>query len=232
MTDVIRWPKVLKPQSISIDLAHRNLRGSAAASGFTQVVSNSAGLWRVTYNDVPLYSTAQIRCWRAIDALSEGQLNPISIPLYDFPRSPSSDSDSGTNLYHWYNYQVPHSDESLYDDGTGHDSSYTNIQTSATVAVGATTIPVIKTAPLVTLEPGMHFSISDRLYRIKKITAQSSGAATLVVTPPVREFIYLSERLEFDCPRIRVRLTSDSAMKLPLDFNRQSFHSLDFVEDV
>lgn len=232
MTDVIMWPQILKPQTISVDPSHRNLRGTSAANSFTQVSSNSAGIWRVSFSDIPVYSTNHIRLWRAIDALAEGQLNVISLPLFDFARSPSSDSDGGRNLYLWYNYASSHSDGSFFDDYTGYESSYTNVATSATVAVGATTIPVIKTAPAVTLEPGMHFSISDRLYRIKKVTAQDATTATLVVFPPVREFIYLSERLEFDIPRIKVRLTSDTAMKLPLNFNRQSFPSLDFVEAV
>jgi len=228
----IQWPmKILKPQDISVDISHRSLRGPAAANGFTQVVSNSAGLWKVSYSSIPVYSTSMIKLWRALDTLIEGQLNVISLPVWDYPRSPSATDELGKNLRDFYALSATHSDSSYFSDGSGYLSTYTNVYTSATAAIGTVTLSVLKTVPA-TLEPGQRFSINDRLYQIQRITDQTDTSATFVVRPPLREFVNLGDQLEFDLPRVKVRLASDTAMALPLDFNRQSFPTLEFIEDL
>ena len=54
----------------------------------------------------------------------------------------------------------------------------------------------------------------------------------MTVRPPFREAFSIGDKLEFDLPRIKVKLASDTAMALPLNFNQQSFPQLDFVEDL
>ncbi len=233
MAEPIIWPwRLLQPQSISVDIAHRNLRSPSAANGFTQVVSNSAGLWSVSFSSIPAYSQSMIKCWRAIDTLAEGQLNPISIPVYDWPRSPSATDNYGRNLYDFYTKQVFHSDGSPFDDGTGYTSTYTNVVAASNGVIGGTTISVVKNTENVTLEPGQRFSINDRLYQIRTVTSQTDTLATMTVRPPFREAFSIGDPLEFDMPRLRVKLLSDTAMALPLNFNQQSFPSLDFIEDL
>src|SRR6478609_3489829 len=161
MADPIIWPgDLLKPQSLSVDIAHRNLRSPAAANGFTQTVSNSAGVWRVSFSDIPVYTANMIKCWRAIDTLAEGMLNPISVPVWDYPRSPASTDDYGRNLYNFYRSTVPHSDGSPFDDDSEYVSSWTNIHAALPSTIGSVSISVSKSAPLVTLEPGQRFSVN------------------------------------------------------------------------
>lgn len=231
MVDVIYWPgEILKPQNISVDIAHRNLKTPTAANGFTQVVSNSAGIWKVSFDSIPVYTKEMIKMWRAIDTLAEGQLNPISIPIWDIPRAPGSTDDYGTNLNSSLTSSVPHSDDAFFDDSTGYVSSYTNIYTITSALTGSVTLSLAKEAPSVTLEPGQRFSINDRLYQIKSITSQTDTTAVIVVRPPLREAVEADSRCEFDRPRVTVRLASDDAMFLPLNFNQQSFPTLDFIE--
>jgi len=233
MANPVIWPwEVLKPQSLSADISHRNLRSPSAANGFTQVVSNSAGIWRVSFSDIPVYNANMIKCWRALDMLFEGQLNSISLPVYDYPRSPSSIDDRGMNLTYFYKYASPNSDGSFFSDGSGYQSTYTNVVAASNGSVGGTTISVLKNAPLVTLEPGQRFSINDRLYQIRTITNQGATTATMTVRPPFREAFVIGDRLEFDLPRVRVKLTSDTSMYLPLNYNQHSFPTLDFIEDL
>jgi hypothetical protein len=230
---IVYWPeKLLKPQTISVDLAHRNLRSPSAASGFTQVVSNSAGIWKVSFSNIPVYSAQMIKCWRAIDTLIEGQLFPLSIPVFDHPRSPSSTDNYGRNLYNFYNSSTSHSDGTFFSDGSGYSSTWTRVFATTAGTVGATTISVLKSPPLATLEPGQRFSVNDRLYQIQKITAQTDTTATFTVRPPIREAFSIGTRLEFDNPRVRVKLLSDTAMNIPLNFNQQTFPTLDFIEDL
>ncbi len=233
MADPIFWPgNILKPQTVSVDLAHRNLRSPSAANGFTQVVSNSAGLWKVSYSDIPVYSASMIKLWRAIDTLSEGQLNPISIPAWDLPRSPGSTDDYGTNVRNIVANPVPHSDGAYFSDGSGYRSSYTNIYVALGAIAGSTTVSLSKSLPVVSLEPGQRFSINDRLYQIQRIVSQDNSTATITIRPPLRRAILSGERAEFDLPRVRVKLTTDTSMFLPLNFNQQSFPPLDFIEDL
>lgn len=233
MVAAIIWPeKLLKPQKVNIDIAHRNLRSPSAASGFTQTVTNSAGLWKITFGSIPVYTNNMIKAWRAIDALAEGQLNPISLPAYDFGRTPGSTDLYGRNVQSIVCGGVPFSDTSTFSDTSLFVSSYTNIMVATPATAGSTTVSMVKSKPYVAVEPGQMFSIDDRLYRIKRVQSQTDTTASVTITPPLREAIVESARCEFDKPRVRVKLLSDTAMSLPLDFNQQSFPDLDFIEDL
>jgi len=223
----IWWPEILRPQKIKIDLAHRSLRGPTAQSGYTQVVSNSAGLWTASYDSIPVYTSAMIRCWRALDSLIEGQLGIISIPAWDFPRSPNAIGELGLNIYS----NTPHDDDSFFDDDSGYQSSWTNVSVGTAASIGATTV-VLSKETASTLEPGHRFSINDRLYQIKSITSQDSTSATITIRPPLREAIVVGDRAEFDYPRVKVRLTDDKAMQLDLNYNGYATPTLSFYEAV
>lgn len=229
MADVI-WPwKVLKPQNLSIDLAPRNLRGQSATNSFTQVSSNSAGIWRGEFSVIPVYSASLIRLWRAIASNAEGQLNAIILPAYDLPRAPLP--NGVTESYLLSSGGVPHSDGTPFSDSSLYSSSYINIETIGTYLVGAVTLNVIKNLSG-DLEPGHRFSIGTNLYEIKLVTEQTSTTATIVITPPLRNDITTVSYLNFDKPVVRVRLASDNEMFLPLNFNKQSFPTIKFFEDV
>lgn len=223
----IWWPDILRPQKIKIDLAHRSLRGPTAQSGYTQVVSNSAGLWTASYDSIPVYTSAMIRCWRALDSLIEGQLGIISIPAWDFPRSPNAIGELGLNIYS----NTPHDDDSFFDDDSGYQSAWTNVSVGTAASIGATTV-VLSKETASTLEPGHRFSINDRLYQIKSITSQDSTSATITIRPPLREAIVVGDRAEFDYPRVKVRLTDDKAMQLDLNYNGYATPTLSFYEAV
>ena len=226
----IYWPTILRPQKIKIDLAHRSLRGPSAQSGFTQVISNSAGIWTGTYDSIPVYSSSMIRCWRALDTLIEGQLGVISLPAWDFPRSPSAMDELGSNIQSLG--PVPNSDGSFFNDYSGYAGTWTNVTVTSKANIGDTTITLTKNAPKVTLELGHRFSVNSRLYQIKSITAQNDSTATIVIRPPIREAVFSGDIAEFDYPRVLMRLTDDKAMNLDLNYNANCFPTLTFIEAV
>jgi hypothetical protein len=83
------------------------------------------------------------------------------------------------------------------------------------------------------IEPGQHFSIGERLYRVKSVTYSGAGAtATITIRPPLREAVPNGSRLEFDFPVCRMRLASDTEMDLSLDQRRLGAPSASFVEDL
>lgn len=227
------WPwSILKPQEISVDPSHRNLRSSSASNGFTQVNSNSTGIWLATFVNVPVYSPEMIRLWRYIDTYTEGQANPILIPIYDWDRNPS-----GLSNNHWYIYNsVPHSDNSFFTDSAGYKTLFVNVKTSSEALFSTVTISVNKIYSQ-TLKEGQRFSVSTNdfqgdLYQIKQILTQDDTTATFKVWPNIRNTIPANTRLNFDYPVLRVRLASDNEMKLNLKINKYSETTINFIEDV
>lgn len=229
MTAIV-WSNLLQPRNVSVDMAFRSLAGPTAVSGFSQVVASDAGIWRATFDGIPVYDQngrSLIKLWRAIAGLAEGRLNALVIPICEAGRRPVPDGAADSEI----DGSVPHSDDSYFSDGTGYVSRYTTVVTSAAAAVRGTTLSLIKTvAP--DLEPGHRFSIGERLYQIKSVTAQDETMATVKIWPPLREFVEAGAQLEFDRPVLRVRLATDSEMDLPLEYGRWSFPSVNFIEDL
>lgn len=80
-------------------------------------------------------------------------------------------------------------------------------------------------------EEGMHFSIGQRLYRIKQIVAQVGSVFELKVLPPVRDFISAGAVAEFASPVCRCRLMRDDGMNITHDLMRISRPTVIFCED-
>lgn len=226
----IVWPHLLQPRNTSVDPVYRSLSGPTAVSGFSQVVASDAGLWKATFDTIPVYDMngrSLTKLWRAIGGLAEGRLNSLLIPICEAGRRPVPAGSVDDDI----NVSVPHSDGTYFSDGSGYVTQYTEVVTTAGAAVRATTLVLAK--PAVTeLEPGQRFSIGERLYQIKSVTEQDDTSATVKIWPPLREFVGVGAQLEFDRPVLRVRLATDSEMDLPLEYGRWSFPSVNFLEDL
>lgn len=220
----IRWPwSVLPPRNLSVDIAPRSLAGPTSVSGKTQVVSSDAGLWTLALEQVPVVSDDAIKTFRAIATLLEGRLNLIVVPISRFyqPVYPNADA---LGLYD----AVPHSDGTTFSDGTGYVGGSIKVTAAHDAAIRATSLGVL-VAYGGDIQPGQHFSIDERLYRIRTFDPVS-GAMTF--RPPLREAVTTGTELNFDDPVVRCRLASDAEMNLPLDLGRWSFPDVKFIEDV
>ncbi|WP_026227238.1 hypothetical protein [Hoeflea sp. 108] len=227
----IIWPcSRLVPRNISVDPASRTMAGPASVSGFTQVVASDAGLWKATYEEIPVRDAQGIglvQLWRAIAVQAEGRLNPILICVHDIERKPFPIGLSDADL----KGEVPHSDDALFDDGAGYVSSVIDVSLLSDATIRSTMLNVIK-ALSGDLEPGHRFSIGERLYQVRSVVAQDAVTATIKIWPPLREAWHAGSRLEFDRPVLRVRLASDKEMDLPLELGRWSFPTVNFIEDL
>lgn len=223
MVDIF-WPmNTLEPQNVSIDLNPRSLSTKASTSGFTQVVASDAGLWKCSFEEIPVHTRNQVNCWRAIAAQAEGRLGNIIIP---FP-TPwlYQPSYNGT-----YFTKISHSDGTFFSDGSGYLSSDNVIKLKNALAVNATSATVtIEQAPS-EIEPGQHFSINDKLYRLKTVSYTTSAEADITFTPTLREAATAQTVLEFDRPTCTMRLINDKAMDLPLQIGRHSFPTINLIE--
>lgn len=221
----IRWPiGVLPPQNVAFDIASRSLSGPPAVSGAVQVVSSDAGIWKATFGGVLVRSRNAVLAFRGIANLLEGRLGSILVPLC---RGYQPVDPAHRTLYDG----VPHGDGASFGDGSLYVGQVIDATLASSVAVRAVSasINIRHAAPL---EPGQHFSIAERLYRLRTVQYASDTTAAITFRPPLREAASAGTRLEFDDPVCRMRLASDSEMDLELALRRFAQPTVNFVEDL
>lgn len=222
----LRWPEdVLSPRTPSFDAAPRTMSGPASISGHSQAVSSSAGIWKFTFGGIAVSDHSEILAWRALAALLEGRMGSVLVPLCR-DRQPITDAARAADVW----APLPHSDDTLFSDGTGYESSSVSVEVDGAVAAGGTSASIILHYGG-TPEPGHHFSVGDRLYRLKSVSWTSETEADVTFWPPAREAIADATFLEFDDPVCRMRLASDAEMDLPLDARRFAVVDVRFLED-
>jgi hypothetical protein len=230
MTTIL-WPiDALPPRMPQCDIAPRSLAGPASVSGKSQVVSSDAGIWIASFAEIPVHADEtldRILCWRAIANLLEGRLNPILVPIVPRRSQPNQAVAAEFGLFD----QVPHDDDTFFDDDTGYVGGANDVRLAGSVAVRAVTANVTINYGG-TLQPGHDFSIGERGYRLRTVVYTSATTATITFRPPLRDAASLGDRLEFDEPVCRMKLAEDGGMNLPLDYGYWAFPTVQFVEDV
>jgi hypothetical protein len=215
---------VLRPTSVSFDIAPRSLAGPASVSGFGQVVSSDAGIWKATLGGVLIKNKQHVLAFRAIANLLEGRLNPIIVPLCRMFQ-PVPDGAVKEGLYE----PIPHSDDAPHSDGTGYVGQVIDVVAAADAPLRAVSMTVAVNYAG-EIQAGQHFSIGDgRLYRVRTFDADT-GALTF--RPPLREAVTAGEQLEFDNPVLRCRLATDGEMDLELRGRKFANPTVNFIEDL
>lgn len=99
-------------------------------------------------------------------------------------------------------------------------------------AIGDVVFAITQTAGAA-IRAGMHFSIAERGYRIKRVrAADADGNFTVIIWPPLREATALGGTLNFNDPMVRCRLERDDGMAVMLENLAFGKHTVAFVEDV
>lgn len=221
----IRWPvAILRPQNVAFDIAPRSLAAPASIAGATQVVSSDAGLWKATFDSIIVSRREHVLAFRAIANLLEGRLGKILVPLCRGYQPVPANSEA---LY----APVPHADSAPFGDRTGYVGRVIDVTLSSSAPLRAVSANV-NIAYAGRLEPGQHFSLGERLYRLRTVAYISETAAAITFRPPLREAAPISAALEFDDPVCRMRLATDSEMDLQLQLRRFGRPVVNFVEDV
>lgn len=103
------------------------------------------------------------------------------------------------------------------------------------VAANAVTCSIKVLAGGGVLVPGMHWSVNERLYRLRTVGAATGGGdKTYPVSfrPTCREPIADGTALEFNDPWFRVKLVADDGMKTVYQALRFASPSVEFREDL
>lgn len=220
----LMWPmQVLRPRTVAFDIAPRSLAGPSSVSGIGQVVASDAGLWKVRLGDILVHNSQERLAFRAISTLLEGRLNPILIPLCRGDQ-PVPEGAVEAGLYG----TVPHDDGTPFDDGTEYAGTVIDVVAASAAAVRAVSMTVTVNYAG-DIQSGQHFSISERLYRVRTFDPDTNE---LTFRPPLREAVEIGDRLEFDNPVGRFRLSADNGMDLELAMRRNGNPTVEFIEDV
>lgn len=200
------WPKKALPiERCSFNLAHRNLRGPSSISGITQTVSSDAAIWHASLGPVFLDRVERRRLWSALGVIMEGGLVPILVPIYSLDR-PLPPEAEGLGLYD----PVPYGDGSLFSDGTGYVNRVIDVVCAEDAARRAVRMKVTVNYAAA-IEPGMHFSVGERLYRIRTFDPDTGE---MTFRPTLREAVAAGTDLEFDQPVCRMKLLQDGGMDM------------------
>lgn len=223
----IRWPcDVLIARNVSFDIAPRTLAGPTSVSGKTQTVSTDAGLWKATLGSIVIRNRTERLVFRGLSTILEGRLTPVLVPLCRADQ-PVPSGAVAAGLYDG----VPHSDDAYFDDDTGYVGTVIDVSFASNYGVRSTAAAVyVNYAD--TLMPGQHFSVKERLYRLRSVEYTSATTADITFRPPLRESVVAFDVLNFDDPVCRMRLVDDAQMDLDLQGRRFSSPSVSFVEDV
>lgn len=224
----LRWPCMLGPNDIEVDLTPRPQGGGPSLAGGSQWVQSDAGVWEITYGSIPA-TELRINAYRALALLLNGPVTPILVPVFDKKRAPWPLVDVKRLTSYG---DIPHSDGSLFSDGSGYYTPV--IDATATVAA------IRATSLTMTLNYGgklwgaEFFSIDENLYQIKSVSLSDAGPPavyTIGFMPPLRAAITDGTVLNFDDPVCRCTLASSAGMPLSLSNRAVGLPSVSFIED-
>jgi hypothetical protein len=232
VTTPILWPRRLlvprKPPAFT-PLA-RTTSGGATDSGLGQVIASDAGYWIATFKEVVVHDAdgeQRILTWKAIEGMVEGRAYPLIMPVDVSGRRPLPVGVTDADIDE--EESTPHDDDSMFDDGSGYLNTWIDVTAAKSAPPRATTLSLSKKV-CGTIMPGMDFSISQRLYRIKKVLAQTASTAMVMINFPLREAVPMDSFCDFALPVCLMRLMTDDEMAIELETGRYAFPTVNLVE--
>lgn len=216
-------------------MSRPRLVGSARAAGRSAsgVIHggrvDGGGLWTYGFDGVNLKTVDHVNAWEALGAyLAEGA-TPIVVPFCNKRYFPAPIVD-GQPVYSYGD--IPHDDETLFDDDTGYDQNVVVATVLNAAALRATTLVLRMTyaGELRGWHPFtiVHTEIGPRLYGITSISDVDGTDHTVTIEPPLREAVDGGETADFDWPRCVMQL--NGAMPVSMNMGRFASPAVSFVE--
>lgn len=229
----LAWPiAALAPRDVAWRLDGRVISGPPSLTGLAQVSNTTGGgFWTCTFADIPVGGPGPIRAARALEAVLDGGVTAIIVPMRDLARAPGS---LGGN---WeMGDPLAHSDGAFFSDGSGYEQGGAS-DGALTIEAGLRATEIQLRISGGEIFGGEHFSADHntagrRLYRIARITADFGGGVYAVeIRPPLREALPAEAHLDFARPSCVMRLADPRSIQLGLELNRVGKISPTFVEE-
>jgi hypothetical protein len=220
------WPQnLLVPRKAKASLIPFNTSGGQGFTNAEQVIGNTPGRWRLDLSDIRVVTDEQRLAWEAMEFGLRGRAKTVLMPIYRWR----------SGLVPW-----PTIAGAIVTSAPGYTVPVILAYALGQVLEGASTM-TIRLDQGAPLQPGHIFGHSDRLYGITEITSVGSTGSsppiptyTIKFAPPIRERIEDVDALNFDSPKLRCRMSEDTAMAIEggWDFWKSGSPNLTFWEDL
>jgi hypothetical protein len=227
MTDNIVWPIcVLRPQQAAANLVPFTRSGGRSLGGLEPATRTDLGFWVVDYTNVVMQNRNrdQWQTWQAIRQKLSGRSGLIAVPVRSSLSAPYLSGAFEAEG------EVPHDDDTEFDDDTPYVQGAISVVTDGVTPIGATTIRlrIINAAANLV---GVRFSYEHALYETGPVIEVNDDIWTVPISPAVRALIPAGSDLEFDRPTCLCRLAVDRGMDVAQDaISKNIFPSVAFVE--
>ncbi|AYD00030.1 hypothetical protein [Neorhizobium sp. NCHU2750] len=227
MTIIPVWPVgVLRPQSSSVNPVPFS-RGNTTLGGQHVSTNTDAGFWSIKLENIPLRNRDrdQWRCWNAIRSILKGTPGRIAVPAMSSHSAPYVSGKWEASP------EVPHDDDTLFDDDTPYVQGAISVVSVGVTDINAGTMKMRIINGYDDLS-GVRFSYEHALYETGRILSEEDGVWEVEITPPVRAVIPAGADLEFDEPTCLCCLEVDSGMDLANALVGKSvLATVNFIED-
>ncbi|RDE07897.1 hypothetical protein [Pelagibacterium lacus] len=228
MTDIIHWPaELLAPQSSPFDLRPFSRTGGRSLGGLSRSTRTDRGWWIGSYNNIVFRRTNfdQARTWNALRVAIGGASGLVAVPVC------STALWAGLGISDFSRPELPHDDDTFFDDDTGYTQGNVLLEMASFAALGSTVV----TLRLIDLEhvSGVRFSYQHAMYETGRVLAQpTSNTYQVEIFPAIRAPIPANAILEAERPTVLCHLASDSEMDRDPGLTGTGRASVNFVEAV
>jgi len=219
---IVAWPQMLAPRKVTMKVDQPIWNGPTPLAGRAQSVVSSAGGWRLSLEDIPVFKLTKLPAYRAMWSQLCGSRVPVYVGPYDHANAPYTRAGVTTPILTQFSQPVSFSDGTKFSQRTG------DCFLAADVAQNATQIQVTNsTAAPITA--GDYIELNGRIHLVQGIWA---GTPTLLsIWPPTRAAYSSGLSIEIDEPMMLAYLTPDSAaLAQSLDVPWSGRVTFDFVE--
>lgn len=227
MPDIIEWPFcALTPQQVAPCLVPFTRSGGRSLGGVEPVVRTDLGYWTIDYTGVVVQNRYrnQWKIWQAIRQKLGGRSGLIAV------RVPSSLSAPYASGHFEPASEVPHDDDTPFDDDTEYLQGAISVVTVGVTPIASTSIKlriINAEADLV----GVRFSFNHALYETGPAIEIDGDTWTVPISPSVRELIPDGADLNFDRPTCLCHLAEDRGMDISQDaIAKNTRPNVSFVE--
>lgn len=213
MASIIEWPFcLLTPRQVQANVVPFTRSGGKSLGGVEPVTRTDLGYWAIDFQSIAIQNRYrdQWRTWQAIRQKLGGRSGLIAV------RVPSGLSAPYVSGKFEPAIDLPHSDDSLFDDDSAYEQGAISVVTDGNTPIGSTSIrlKIIKAAADLV---GVRFSYNHALYETGPVIAMDGDIWTVSISPSVRELIPSGADLEFDRPTCLCHLSEDRGMDVQQD---------------
>lgn len=225
MTPIV-WPRcLLNPRETAADPVPFSRSGGKSLNGIERVTRTDRGFWSVTLGGIVLRSTEQKRTWNAMRVAASGRAGLFILPVRSWDSAPFESGKFEPGIV------LPHSDGTLFSDGTGYEQGNIDVQVAAAVGIGATVIKLRRLLGAADLS-GVRFSHEHAAYETGPAIDVDRDVWTVPISPAIRAPITAGTQMEFDNPTCLCRLADDRGLDLAQGKRGFDTMSVAFVEAV